>query len=71
MKSTKYLTGKVKGYFEPEQSKLALKRISACKELMAEIAHRRRTNELEPDDLHRYLEAEKAVEWWEELLHET
>ena len=71
MKSTKYLTGKLKGYFEPEQSRLALKRISACRELMAEIATRRRNNELEPDDLHRYLEAEKAVDWWEGLLNET
>jgi len=70
MKSTKYLTGKPKSYFEPEQSALARKRIKACRELMKEIAQRRKNNELEPDDISRYISAQESVEWWTELLEE-
>ena len=68
MKSTKYITGKSKEFFEPEATALATKRIKACKELMQEIAKRRRENELEPDDIDRYLEAQASVDWWTELL---
>ena len=70
MRSTENLTGKPKSYFEPEQSALAVKRIRACKELMKEIATRRRNHELEPDDISRYLAAQESVEWWTELLEE-
>ena len=70
-KSTEYLTGQPKEFFEPEQSALAGKRIQACRILMAQIATRRVNNMLKPDDLHRYLKAEEAVEWWKGLLNET
>jgi len=70
MTSTKYLTGKPKSYFEPEQSALARKRIKACGALLYEIAERRRNNELEPDDITRYIRAEESIKWWTELLEE-
>jgi len=70
IKSTKYLTGQPKSFFEPEQSILAKKRIEALKMLMTEISARRVNNMLEPDDAHRYIKAETAIEWWTALLEE-
>ena len=70
MKTTEYITGKPRSYFEPEITTLATKRIKACRQLMAAIARKRRDGNLEPEDVNRYMEAEKSVIWWTEILKE-
>jgi len=61
--TTEYLTGKPRAFFEPELTILATKRIKACREVMAKIA-------ITKDDEKRYVAAEEAVLWWQELLEE-
>ena len=70
MKSTEYITGKPRSYFEPEITALATKRIKACRELMAELAKKKYTQELKPDDIARYMTAKESVKWWTEILEE-
>ena len=70
MKSTEYITGKPKSYFEPETTALATKRIKACRELMSELANKRKLGILDPEDITRYMTAEESVKWWTKILEE-
>ena len=72
MKSTSYITGKPREFFEPEITILAEKRIKACKELMAELAHQKTTPPHEDIAamINRYSVAEESVKWWTKILEE-
>ena len=70
MKSTEYITGKPREFFEPEITLLATKRIKACRELMAELAKKRTQDKLEPGDIARYMTAEESALWWTKILEE-
>ncbi len=76
MKSTEYLTGKTREFFEPEITILAQRRIRASKDLMKELAEERRKGfpgqssaQIEAT-LTRYQEAQALVKWWEKILVE-
>ena len=70
MKSTDYITGKPREFFEPEVTLLATKRIEACRELMAKLARKRKLGLLDPEDMDRYMAAEESVKWWTKILEE-
>jgi len=72
MKSTEYLTGKPKSFFEPCITQVAEARIASGRELMSELSRQR---DLPPHDdiaalIHRYQAAEYMVEWWTKILEE-
>lgn len=70
--STFYLFGVDRDHFEPELTTLAKKKIACVKQLKKDLAVLR--DRSSPGDMpalaHRYLQAEKAQEHWEDILHE-
>ena len=71
--STKYLFDKPKSEYEPEQSKLAKRKIADGKALMKHLSKFK--NDVSPEEIppliERYQAAAKAVKHWEDILNES